>query len=56
MQSTKTPASTRPMTMKVAARIESKAARESGGQVKSKTFTSRAKSAAAKHVNGTGKK
>lgn len=56
MQSTKASTSPRPMTMEAAARIESKAARESGGQVASKTFTSRAKSAAAKHVNGTGKK
>lgn len=55
MQSTKASKSTRRMTTEAAARIESKAARESGGQVKSKTFTSRAKSAAAKHVNGAGK-
>lgn len=55
MQSTKTPPSTRRMTMQAAARIESKAARDSGGEVKSGTFTSRAKSAAAKHTNGAKK-
>lgn len=56
MQSTKVPTSTDRMTMEAAARIESKAARDSGGQVKSGTFTSRAKRAAAKHANGAGKK
>lgn len=56
MSSSKIPAAPRRMTTEAAARIESKAARDSGGQVKSHTFTSRAKSAAAKHANVAEKK